>query len=73
MSIGSVRVQLSAKKQNRAMGGVDPKQYDGKINRDDQEVLSPEKLDSHLNVSVATANVLRLLSRKVECSVQIYR
>jgi len=34
---------------------------------------SQEKLDFHLNMSVAAANILRLLAQKSECSPRTYR
>ena len=37
------------------------------------QARSQEKLNFHLNMSVATANLLRLLARKTECSPRTYR
>jgi len=37
------------------------------------QARSQEKLDFHLNVSVAAVNVLRLLAQKAECSLRTYR
>ena len=37
------------------------------------QARSQEKLDFHLNMSVAAVNLLRLLARKAECSPRTYR
>jgi len=37
------------------------------------QARSQEKLDFHLNMSVAMVNMLRLLARKAECSLRTYR
>ena len=37
------------------------------------QARSPEKLNFHLNMSVAAVNVLRLLARKAKCSPRTYR
>jgi hypothetical protein len=37
------------------------------------QARSQEKLDFHLNMSVAAVNLLRLLARKAECSIRTYR
>jgi len=37
------------------------------------QARSQEKLDFHLNMSVATANLLRLLAQKSACSKRTYR
>ena len=37
------------------------------------QARSQEKLDLHLNMSVAAVNILRLLAQKSECSLRTYR
>jgi hypothetical protein len=37
------------------------------------QARSQEKLDFHLNMSVAAVNILRLLAQKAECSLRTYR
>ena len=37
------------------------------------QARSQEKLDFHLNMSVAAVNLLRLLAQKAECSLRTYR
>jgi hypothetical protein len=37
------------------------------------QARSQEKLDFHLNMSVAAVNMLRLLAQKAECSLRTYR
>jgi hypothetical protein len=37
------------------------------------QARSQEKLDFHLNMSVAAVNILRLLAQKSECSLRTYR
>ena len=37
------------------------------------QARSQEKLDFHLNMSVASVNLLRLLAQKAECSLRTYR
>jgi hypothetical protein len=37
------------------------------------QARSQEKLDFHLNMSIAAVNMLRLLSQKAECSLRTYR
>ncbi len=37
------------------------------------QARSQEKLDFHLNMSVAAVNLLRLLAQKAECSIRTYR
>ncbi len=37
------------------------------------QTRSQEKVDFHLNMSVAAADVLRLLAQKAECSLRTYR
>ncbi len=37
------------------------------------QTRSQEKLDFHLNMSVAAVNILRLLAQKSECSLRTYR
>ena len=37
------------------------------------QARSQEKLDFHLNMSIAAVNLLRLLARKAECSPRTYR
>lgn len=37
------------------------------------QARSQEKLDFHLNMSVAAVNILRLLAQKSECSLRAYR
>ena len=48
----------------------DAKQHTGLT---DCQARSQEKLDFHLNMSVATVNLLRLLAQKAECSPRTYR
>ena len=48
----------------------DAKQHTGLTHCQDR---SQEKLDFHLNMSVASVNLLRLLAQKAECSPRTYR
>ena len=48
----------------------DAKQHTGRTHC---QARSQEKLDFHLNMSIATANLLRLLAQKTACSKRTYR